>query len=280
MKRVKPLYLCRTYGVPLPDPDDPSKSWEPEAFLEKLARMKGRLLKGGEPDLEGVSKIVLSDWVRGRIPFFVSPPERPEELNEEEERKRKKGKGKEVFVPDVHQKLSGIIQKNTFVGEDVKPIDEEPAVDEEWTGFDDENDVPEATANATENEPSIQNEAEGLAWDDVFNEDKTTKKREGEEDDENSPESSGDDEGDGDGSEQGWDSASENSNGKRRKTRKEPRMTTNKVRFDCIDLYGWLTLSTIEKSNEFLLCYKCEKQEQKQAETKSSLRHTERKEVG
>ena len=52
--------------------------------------MKGRLLKGGEPDIEGVARIVLSDWVRGRIPFFVPPPERPEELNEREEKKRKK----------------------------------------------------------------------------------------------------------------------------------------------------------------------------------------------
>jgi nuclear GTP-binding protein len=50
-----------------------------EEFLEKLARIKGRLLKGGEPDIEGVAKIVLNDWVRGKIPYFVPPPDRPEQ---------------------------------------------------------------------------------------------------------------------------------------------------------------------------------------------------------
>ncbi|CDQ80202.1 unnamed protein product [Oncorhynchus mykiss] len=34
----------------------------------------GKLLKGGEPDLPCVSKMVLNDWQRGRIPFFVKPP--------------------------------------------------------------------------------------------------------------------------------------------------------------------------------------------------------------
>lgn len=30
--------------------------------------------QGGEPDLQTVSKMVLNDWQRGRIPFFVKPP--------------------------------------------------------------------------------------------------------------------------------------------------------------------------------------------------------------
>jgi len=81
MARVRPLYLSRTYGIPLPDKHDPTQGWDPEEFLDKLARKKGRLLRQGEPDLDSVAKIVLSDWVRGRIPFFVAPPERPEEPN-------------------------------------------------------------------------------------------------------------------------------------------------------------------------------------------------------
>lgn len=237
MKRVKPLYLSRTYGVPLPDPDDPTKGWESEAFLEKLARMKGRLLKGGEPDLEGVAKIVLSDWVRGRIPFFVSPPERPEELNEEEERKRKKGKGKEVFAPDIHQKLGGIIQKNTFVGEDVKPLDEVVVPDEEWTGFGDDV-VSDADIVISDDAPAIQKDVEELAWDDVFNEDKASKRdgpAVGNDDQLEAPsdDANNDDEAEADDDDvrEDWDSDSENSNGKRRKTRKDPRMTTNKVLF-------------------------------------------------
>ena len=139
MERVKPIYLARTYGVPLPDPSDPTRGWEPEPFLDKLARMKGRLLKGGEPDLEAVAKILLSDWVRGRIPFFVPPPERSEELNKTEAKKAKlkaadaKGKAKASAVAEeepqhqigVKQNLGSIMQKNAFVGDDVRPLDEE-----------------------------------------------------------------------------------------------------------------------------------------------------------
>jgi len=137
MARVKPLYLSRTYGVQLPDKDDPTKSWEPEVFLDKLARMKGRLQKGGEPDLEGVAKIVLSDWVRGRVPFFVTPPERSEELNKAEAKMAKaKGKGKAKAVEDekkvvgVKQKLGSIMQKNTFLAEDIQRMDDDEEAEE------------------------------------------------------------------------------------------------------------------------------------------------------
>ena len=225
MKRVKPLYLSRTYGVPLPVSDDPSKCWDSETFLDKLARLKGRLLRGGEPDLEGVAKIVLSDWVRGRIPFFVSPPERSEELNQEEERKRKKGKGKEVFVPDVQQKLSGIIQKNTFVGEDVKPLGEVVAIDDEWTGF-----GADVAGTAVEivgrDLASANDDAESLDWNDVFNESCEGKTRT--EDDAEEVDDSGD-EINADTADEESDSVSETLNGRRRRTRKDPRMTTNKV---------------------------------------------------
>ncbi|KAF8899294.1 NGP1NT-domain-containing protein [Infundibulicybe gibba] len=131
MERVKPIYLSRTYGVPLPE--DPSQNWTPEEFLDKLARMKGRLLKHGEPDLDSVAKIVLSDWVRGRIPFFGKVDV--------------KGKGKgdlEGEVRGVTQNLGSIMQKNNFVAEDIQPLETEAVADE-----DDE-------------------EEEELTWDDVF----------------------------------------------------------------------------------------------------------------
>ncbi|KAH8119755.1 NGP1NT-domain-containing protein [Phellopilus nigrolimitatus] len=236
MTRVKPLYLSRTYGVPLPSTDDTTKSWEPEVFLDKLARMKGRLLKGGEPDLEGVARIVLSDWVRGRIPFFVTPPERPDELNEEEERKRKKGKGKEkVFVPGVSQKLGGIIQKNTFVGEDVKPLEDDAALggdgaeEDEWSGFGDEPDVGEGPNRDHKDDGSVVKDAEAdVAWDDVFADDRAVPNDtiEKVEDDEDDDAESGSNAGEGEDDE---DDGSDDVPSKKRKV-KEPRMTTNKVR--------------------------------------------------
>ncbi|NXS98764.1 NOG2 protein, partial [Jacana jacana] len=66
LERAKPEYIRKTYKI---------DSWEDtEEFLEKLAARTGKLLKGGEPDLQTVSKMVLNDWQRGRIPFFVKPP--------------------------------------------------------------------------------------------------------------------------------------------------------------------------------------------------------------
>ncbi|XP_036252877.1 nucleolar GTP-binding protein 2 isoform X2 [Molothrus ater] len=66
LERAKEEYIRKTYKI---------ESWtDTEDFLEKLAARTGKLLKGGEPDLQTVSKMVLNDWQRGRIPFFVMPP--------------------------------------------------------------------------------------------------------------------------------------------------------------------------------------------------------------
>jgi nuclear GTP-binding protein len=43
-------------------------------FLTQLARKRGRVGKGGEPDLDGVARMVLTDWNRGRIKYFTIPP--------------------------------------------------------------------------------------------------------------------------------------------------------------------------------------------------------------
>ncbi|KAI5169764.1 hypothetical protein NEIRO03_2706, partial [Nematocida sp. AWRm78] len=48
-------------------------------FLELLAKKSGRLLKGGVADITAVSKIVLHDWLRGRIPYYNLPPETVQE---------------------------------------------------------------------------------------------------------------------------------------------------------------------------------------------------------
>lgn len=155
LARVKPIYIARTYDFKLSD--NQSETITAEWVLDKLARQKGRLLKGGEPDLNGVAKILLSDWVRGRIPFFVAPPERSEELNAEEEKKRRKrnNKAKEETVLGVRQNLGSIMQNNTFVGDDVRPLDdaEEGEVEGELEEEDEGSDV---------------EEEEELAWDDVF----------------------------------------------------------------------------------------------------------------
>ena len=69
MSRVKKEYMARTYR--LPKPWDWSSTPD---FLERVARQSGKLLKGGEPDLNTVGKMILNDWQRGKIPFFAIPP--------------------------------------------------------------------------------------------------------------------------------------------------------------------------------------------------------------
>ena len=58
--------MLKTYKV-----DD----WDSaEEFLEKLATRMGKLLKGREPDITTAARIVLNDWQRGKLPFYVPPP--------------------------------------------------------------------------------------------------------------------------------------------------------------------------------------------------------------
>jgi nuclear GTP-binding protein len=172
MERVKPLYLSKTYGIPLSNKDHPTEGWDPEDFMDKLARKKGRLLKQGEPDLDSVAKIILSDWVRGKIPFFVPPPERPEELNVAEAKAKAKaardvrGKGKaeeEPRVPHVKQNLGSIMQKNSFLPEDIQPL--ERTEDEGSEKYDGEE---KSDEEANVDDSSASEEEEELKWTDVF----------------------------------------------------------------------------------------------------------------
>ncbi|XP_010242939.1 PREDICTED: nuclear/nucleolar GTPase 2 [Nelumbo nucifera] len=76
LKRVKKEHLERAYKI---------KDWVDENdFLVQLCKLTGKLLRGGEPDLMTAAKMVLHDWQRGRIPFFVPPPNQEEGPSEEE----------------------------------------------------------------------------------------------------------------------------------------------------------------------------------------------------
>lgn len=65
LERVKPEYIRKTYKI---------DKWEDHVdFLEKMARRSGKLLKKGEPDIGIVARMVLNDWQRGKLPFYVPP---------------------------------------------------------------------------------------------------------------------------------------------------------------------------------------------------------------
>uniref|UniRef100_A0A804LKD6 Nuclear/nucleolar GTPase 2 n=1 Tax=Zea mays TaxID=4577 RepID=A0A804LKD6_MAIZE len=67
LRRVKKEHLQRAYKI---------QDWSDDNdFLVQLCRTTGKLLKGGEPDLTTAAKMILHDWQRGKIPFFVPPPQ-------------------------------------------------------------------------------------------------------------------------------------------------------------------------------------------------------------
>ena len=101
LRRVKIGYLKRTYELSV---------WkDPTDFLSQIARKTGKLLKGGEPDLNTVAKRVLNDWLRGRLPYFTLPSE------------DEKTESSSTPTPDTltHQNLSEIKLSAKFTNEDL-----------------------------------------------------------------------------------------------------------------------------------------------------------------
>lgn len=118
VKRVRPEYLVRTYGV---------KQWKDHVdFLAQVAIKAGKLLKGGDPDIPTASKMVLNDWIRGRIPFYTlpdiekaadAPAVEPEsgDVSDEEEDAGLLGRG-----PRVQQRMNKIRVTAEFLTDDLK----------------------------------------------------------------------------------------------------------------------------------------------------------------
>jgi nuclear GTP-binding protein len=83
LARVKETYLINMYEF---TPQE-SERWHQSiaqnpdeshlTFLEIHARKTGRLKKGGHADLAASARMILNDWLRGKIPYFVPPPSVP-----------------------------------------------------------------------------------------------------------------------------------------------------------------------------------------------------------
>jgi nuclear GTP-binding protein len=82
LRRAQTKHIERTYEIKYSDYNDDAIE-----FLSILARKGGRLLRGGEPDVDGVAKMVLNDFLRGKIPWFSAPPKKDgvSAVDEEEE---------------------------------------------------------------------------------------------------------------------------------------------------------------------------------------------------
>lgn len=91
-KKCERKHLERTYeikGWSKFEADESLLERASTEFIELIARKQGRLLKGGEPDESGVSKQILNDFNRGKIPWFVPPP-KDEEKDEDKTGEDKK----------------------------------------------------------------------------------------------------------------------------------------------------------------------------------------------
>jgi nuclear GTP-binding protein len=124
LKRTQTKHIERTYDIKASEYNN-----DPIEFLSILARKGGRLLKGGEADVDGVAKMVLNDFLRGKIPWFSPPPR------------------KEGTVPAVSDQETGIEGREGRLGEmpgkrkrddDADKID---GLEAEVTGEDDDDEV-------------------------------------------------------------------------------------------------------------------------------------------
>ncbi|ORY66937.1 Choline/Carnitine o-acyltransferase-domain-containing protein [Leucosporidium creatinivorum] len=182
LERVRPEYLTRTYGV---------SDWkDSDDFLGKLAAKMGKLHRGGEGDHRTVATMVLNDWIRGKIPYFVSPPEpdtrdangkplpRPLKiagLTEGDKKKKTKGTGgTETLsggttvdaqgntvksIKGVTQPLHQIVHSNKFLADDNQKIDED--TDEEDDDDDEEEAAEEEWGGIAEDDIEADSDFEG-----------------------------------------------------------------------------------------------------------------------
>lgn len=90
-------------------------------FIELIARKHGRLLKGGEPDEAAIAKLVLNDFNRGKIPWFVPPPKDEEVRTGEDkkaEHKRKRAEREAGREAEQGAKRAKVEEKEEATGEE------------------------------------------------------------------------------------------------------------------------------------------------------------------
>lgn len=124
LRRVQPRHLERTYGIK--EPQDAID------FLSRLARKGGRLLKGGEPDLDGVAKMVINDFLRGKTPWFTPPPKgsggNDEKIEGREGRLGEMGRKRKL---DETEATNEDVSSDSQPGEDFEGFNDEDNEDDE-----------------------------------------------------------------------------------------------------------------------------------------------------
>lgn len=145
LAKCRPHHLERTYDIkgwnvqPEEGQEKSEKQRTDESikFLEALARKGGRLLRGGEADLDGVAKMVLNDFLRGKIPWFIPPPNASEEENKNEGRDEKLGFTHKKRKRELEEEADDKEHDEDQDGEDSDSA-------EDFEGFDDDDDEDES----------------------------------------------------------------------------------------------------------------------------------------
>lgn len=197
LERVRQEYIERTYGL-----EPREGGWHGEegaaVLLSTIAKKAGKLLKGGEPDQEAAAKMVLNDWIRGKIPFFVPPPakqsdnpvaaEEPVTEASEDAREVLEAQEKELGkllgekrVKGVDQPIKKIVTMTKYFADDAKRDDEsdeemaEESEDAEVDEDEDEEDEDEDDEDEDDEDEDDESEEAGeLAWEDMFPEEGKT----------------------------------------------------------------------------------------------------------
>jgi len=159
LAKTKPQHIERTYQI---------KGYKDHIeFLELLARKGGRLLHGGEPDVDGVAKMVLNDFLRGKIPWFTPPPliEGPEEKGIEGREGRLGEMGKKRKRDDESAAGTSVADTSMTDFTSNAPDDE---IEEEFNGFDSDGGIELGDVDAAF---GLDSEDEDSEMDDIVDED-------------------------------------------------------------------------------------------------------------
>lgn len=138
-----------------------------EEFIDMMARKTGKLLKGGEVDEDTVTKSIVNDFLRGKIPWFVPPPKREGDEEALDGRKGRLGEMK-----GMKRKRDGEVEVPVEAEADVEEVDADAVNDddegddsdesEEFGGFEGEGVVlPGALGNLDQFAEASEDEDEG-----------------------------------------------------------------------------------------------------------------------
>ncbi|OCK85211.1 nucleolar GTP-binding protein 2, partial [Lepidopterella palustris CBS 459.81] len=149
LARCQPRHIQRTYDI---------KGYKDSTdFLEQLARKGGRLLKGGEADVDACAKMVINDFLRGKVPWFTPPPllEGQEEMGSIE--------GRDGRLGEMNRKRKRDDAESTVAGGEVDSEDEGDSVEVEDT---DDGEGSDGSANTLDEDDLERDTATLVAGDD------------------------------------------------------------------------------------------------------------------